>query len=61
MKFHWACCALNAALDVIGSQRAVHFQGKAGNNTEKGLERERECLILCSAPPSRHHYGTGVN
>lgn len=36
ISFHWACCAPNAALEVIGSQKAVHYQGERGNKTEKG-------------------------
>lgn len=36
ISFHWACCAPNAALEVIGSQKAVHYRGERGNKTEKG-------------------------
>lgn len=52
-SFHWACCAPNAALDVIGSQKAVHYRGWARQQNRKGWkEKENVSFFAPCLRPS---------
>lgn len=51
-SFHWACCAPNAALDVIGSQKAVHYRGWARQQNRKGWKEKENVSFFaqCLCP-----------